>query len=51
MSYGYDNASELTGVSYALGQSSLGNLTYTYDLAGRRTTAGGSLASVNLPNG
>ncbi|HKT25906.1 MAG TPA: RHS repeat-associated core domain-containing protein, partial [Terriglobales bacterium] len=50
MSYSYDNASELTGISYALGQNSLGNLSYTYDLAGRRTSVGGSLAAVNLPN-
>ena len=50
ISYGYDNASELTGISYALGQNSLGNLSYSYDLAGRRTSVGGSLAAVNLPN-
>lgn len=50
MSYSYDNASELTGINYTLGQNSLGNLTYAYDLAGRRTSMGGSLAAVNLPN-
>ncbi|HVB86245.1 MAG TPA: RHS repeat-associated core domain-containing protein [Candidatus Dormibacteraeota bacterium] len=33
-----------------MGQNSLGNLTYTYDLAGRRTSMGGSLAQGNLPN-
>jgi YD repeat-containing protein len=36
MSYSYDGASELTGIGYQLGQNSLGNLTYAYDLAGRR---------------
>lgn len=50
MSYSYDNASQLTGINHTLGQNSLGDLTYTYDLAGRRTSMGGSLAQVNLPN-
>ena len=50
MSYSYDNGSELTAINYTLGQNSLGNLTYTYDLAGRRTSMGGSLAQVNLPD-
>ncbi len=36
MSYSYDSASELTGIGYQLGQNSLGNLIYSYDLAGRR---------------
>ncbi len=50
MSCSCDNASQLTAINYTLGQNSLGNLTYAYDLAGRRTSMGGSLAHVNLPN-
>ena len=50
MGYSYDNGSELTAINYTLGQNNLGNLTYAYDLAGRRTSMGGSLAAVNLPN-
>jgi hypothetical protein len=50
MSYSYGAGSQLTGIGYQLGQNSLGNLTYAYDLAGRRTSMGGSLAAVNLPN-
>jgi YD repeat-containing protein len=38
--YGYDNASQLTSLSYALGQTTLGDLTYTYDAAGQRTSVG-----------
>jgi RHS repeat-associated protein len=49
-SYGYDAASQLTAVSYQLGTASLGGLTYTYDLAGRRTVVGGSYAQTNLPS-
>ena len=49
-SYGYDNASELTGLTYTLNSNTLGNLTYGYDLAGRRTRVGGSYAATNLPN-
>jgi RHS repeat-associated protein len=50
MSYGYDANSELTSIGYQLGQTSLGNLTYSYDLDGRRTGTGGSLAAVTLPS-
>ncbi len=49
MSSSYDSGSQLTGINYTLGQNTLGNLAYSYDLAGRRTTLGGSLAAVNLP--
>ncbi len=49
MSYSYDNASQLSGLTYTLGTNTLGNLTYTYDLAGRRTSMGGSYAAANLP--
>jgi RHS repeat-associated protein len=47
--YSYDSASELTALTYTLGGNTLGNLTYYYDLAGRRSSVGGSLAAVNLP--
>jgi RHS repeat-associated protein len=49
MSYSYGNASELTGISYMSGSTNLGSLTYGYDLAGRRTSMGGSLAQTALP--
>ena len=51
MSYGYDNASELTGITYTNGGTTLGTLTYAYDLAGRRTQMGGSYAQIGLPLG
>jgi RHS repeat-associated protein len=48
--YTWDAASQLTGITYKRADGSLlGDLTYGYDLAGRRTKAGGSLAKVNLP--
>src|SRR5947209_1400983 len=49
MAYGYDNASQLTGITYTLGANTLGTLTYTYDLAGRRTVVGGSYARTGVP--
>jgi RHS repeat-associated protein len=48
-SYSYDNASELIGLTYANGSTTLGNLTYAYDLAGRRINVAGSYAPTNLP--
>ncbi len=48
--YAWDAASQLTGITYRRADGSvLGDLTYGYDLAGRRTKAGGSLAKVDLP--
>jgi RHS repeat-associated protein len=47
--YSFDNASRLTGLTYAKGSTNLGNLTYSYDLNGRRTNVGGSYASTGLP--
>ena len=47
--YSYDNASQLTGLTYANGSMGLGNLTYTYDLNGRRANQGGSLAATGMP--
>ena len=49
MGYSYDSASELTGMNYSLGQNPLGNLSYAYDLAGRRVAMGGTLANTGLP--
>jgi len=48
-SYSYDAASQLTGISYQGGALAPANLTYSYDLAGRRVGVGGSLASTQLP--
>jgi RHS repeat-associated protein len=47
--YDYDAASQLTGISYQNGTTEIGNLTYSYDLAGNRINIGGSLARTNLP--
>ncbi len=48
--YAWDAASQLTGIMYKRADGSvLGDLTYGYDLGGRRTKAGGSLAKVDLP--
>lgn len=49
VTYGYDLASKITGMSYAIGTTSLGNLTYLYDSNGRRVNVGGSLAQTLLP--
>jgi RHS repeat-associated protein len=49
MSYSYDNGSELSGITYTNGGTTLGTLTYGYDLAGRRASMGGSYAQTGLP--
>jgi RHS repeat-associated protein len=50
VAYGYDTDSRLTSVTYSsTGGGTLGNLTYSYDQAGRRVGMGGSLAAVKLP--
>ena len=49
MSYSYDDSSELTAITYTHSGSTLGDLSYTYDLAGRRASMGGSYARVGLP--
>jgi RHS repeat-associated protein len=46
---GYDTANQLTSLAYTLGQTTLGDLTYAYDLAGNRTNVGGSWARTGLP--
>ena len=47
--YGYDGDSRLQSISYAAQGASLGNLSYVYDAAGRRTKVDGSFANTNLP--
>lgn len=50
VTYGYDNANQLTGLVYTQGNgTALGNLTYSYDVAGHITGQGGSLAFNQLP--
>ncbi len=49
VNYSYDAASQLTGINYQSGAAELGNLAYTYDLAGRRVGSTGSLAHTLLP--
>lgn len=45
----YNAASELTSLTYKSGATVLGDLTYTYDLAGNRIKTGGSFARSGLP--
>ena len=47
---GYDNANELTSLTCARSGTTLGDLTYTYDAAGRRTSVGGSWARTGIPS-
>jgi len=49
VTYGYDNANQLTDLVYTLNSNPLGDLTYTYDLAGQRISVGGSWARTGLP--
>lgn len=49
ITYAYNAASELTSLTYKQGVTTLGDLTYTYDLAGNRIKTGGTLARTNLP--
>jgi RHS repeat-associated protein len=50
VSYGYDNASQVTSIAYRDSANNLlGDLTYAFDNAGRRTSMGGSFARTNLP--
>jgi len=49
MTYSYDQASELSGITYKVGTTTLGDLSYMYDSDGRRATMGGSLAQTGLP--
>lgn len=45
----YDAASQLTSLTYKSGATVIGDLTYTYDLAGNRIKTGGSFARSGLP--
>lgn len=48
--YSYNAVSQLIEIKYMRGTTVLGNLTYQYDLAGRRTKTAGSFARSSLPN-
>jgi RHS repeat-associated protein len=47
--YGYDAADQVTSISYARGATTLGNLTYGYDAAGRPIRMDGSFARGEVP--
>ena len=51
--YVYDNGahgdSHVTALTYKHGTTTIGNLNYTYDPDGRRSSVGGSLAAVYIP--
>lgn len=47
--YGYSRGSQLTSLKYKKGTQLLGDLTYEYDAAGRRTKVGGSYSRIGLP--
>ncbi len=47
--YEYNGSSQITSIIYKLGEAILGDLTYEYDTAGRRTRIGGSFARTVLP--
>ena len=49
MEYTYNAASQVTEIVYKQGVNVIGNLTYEYDVSGRRTKVGGSFARINLP--
>src|SRR5438128_1254703 len=48
--YGYDVASHLISITFTHGGTTLGDLTYEYDVLGHRTSVGGSLAATGLPS-
>lgn len=49
MEYAYDGASQITGILYKNGANVVGDLTYAYDAAGRRTSIGGGFARIEFP--
>jgi RHS repeat-associated protein len=50
INYTYDDADQLTAIVYKNANGTvLGDLSYSYDLAGQRTLTGGSLAGSSLP--
>jgi RHS repeat-associated protein len=48
--YGFDAANQLLSLNYSNGSTSIGGLSYTYDLAGRRISMSGSLATLQVPS-
>jgi RHS repeat-associated protein len=46
---GYDAANHLTTLAYTLSGNPVGDLTYSYDAAGNRTSVGGTFARTGLP--
>jgi RHS repeat-associated protein len=49
VTYGFDADSRVSSISYQNAGQNLGNLTYAYDVVGRRTQVGGSLARIAMP--
>jgi len=49
VTYAYNAASELTSLTYKQGATVIGDLTYTYDLAGNRIQTGGAFARTTIP--
>lgn len=49
VTYVYNAASELTSLTFKQGATVIGDLTYTYDLAGNRIKTGGSFARTTIP--
>lgn len=47
--YGFDDADQLLSIVYDRGSSRVGEVGYTYDLAGRRVGQSGSLAKLMVP--
>jgi len=47
--YSYNAASQLMGLTYKQAAVTFGNLSYSYDASGRRTSIGGSFARTGLP--
>jgi RHS repeat-associated protein len=47
--YSYDDASRLSGIAYKQGGATIGQLSYEYDAAGRRTAVWGSSARTGIP--
>lgn len=45
----YDVANQLTSLAYTLNSNSIGDLAYSYDLSGQRTSVGGSWARTGMP--
>ena len=48
--YGYDDSNQITLITYRYGTTTLGDLGYAYDGAGRRTILGGTWARTGLPS-